>query len=172
MCLPEIFSLITKLQDVVYAIYLLIPNKCWNLYVSYGNSLLLVYLKVLPFFITFLFFHYNLKNNFKFALCFSLLFTLKSMSRQRWLFWLTYFYHFASFWNLLFYQNFANKMRIFVLIFIATVDNIKSHLKFYSIIIYPTETFWRSPYGICIDKPVYFFWGITWATGNIHCFQW
>ena len=47
------------------------------------------------------------------------------------------------FQNLLFYWHFTNKMYIFLLIFVACVGNIKSHLTFHTIIIRPTEIFWK-----------------------------
>ena len=148
MCLLYIYFLITKWQDVVCIIYLLIFYNHWNLYVLYANCSFLVHLKVLPFFVAFLFIHSNFSNNFTLALCFSLFwwfiflfFSLERRSRwQRWL-CLTRFYHFASFHDLLFHRHFMNKMYSFLLIFVATLGNIKSHLTFHTIIIHPTEIF-------------------------------
>ena len=55
----------------------------------------------------------------------------------------TRFYHFTSFHSLLFYQHFTNKMYIFLLIFVASVGNIKRDLTFHTIIIHPTEIIWK-----------------------------
>ena len=102
------------------------------------------------FFFFFFFFHYGFSNNFTFALCLSLFrgfsflfFSLKSRSTQRRLLWLTHFYHFASFHDLLLYWYFTNKTYISLLIFVATVGNIKSCLIFHAIIIHPAEIFWK-----------------------------
>ena len=45
--------------------------------------------------------------------------------------------------SLLFYQHFTNKMYIFLLIFVASVGNIKRDLTFHTIIIHPTEIIWK-----------------------------
>ena len=71
MCLPNIFSLITKLQDIVYTIYLFF-YKYWNLYISYGYRLLLFHSKSSFFHDVSFFFHCNFSNNFIFVLSFSL----------------------------------------------------------------------------------------------------
>ena len=149
MCLPDIFSLITKLQDVDYAIYLLIFLQTLEFVHFICKSFVSSSLKSFAFFIKFLFFDCSFSNNFALALCFSLFwwfaflfFSLKSRSRQ-WRWWLTGFYHLISFHNLLFYQHFTNKMYIFLLSFVATVGNIKSQLTFHTIIIHPTEIFWK-----------------------------
>ena len=100
------------------------------------------------FFIMLLFFHCNFSNNFTLTLCFPLfwqfsflIINLGSRSRQRR--WLTRFYHFASFQNLLHYWHFTNKTHIFFLIFVVSVCNLKSYLTFHTIIIHPIEIFWK-----------------------------
>ena len=150
MCLPDIFSLITKSQDVVYDIYLLtflqtleFVRFTYKLFVSSA-------LKSFAFFSLFLFFHSNFSNNFTPVLCFPLswwfvflFFNLERSRRWRWL-WLIRSCHFASFHDLWLYRNFANKMCIFFLIFVASISNIKCHLTFQTIIIYTKKYFRKS----------------------------
>ena len=103
-------------------------------------------LKRLAFF--HLFFHCNLAtiSHSRFAFLFfgrlrSCFFNIGS--RKRWRRCWTCFYHFTSFHNLLFYQHFTNKMYIFLLIFVASVGNIKRDFTFHTIVIHPTEIFWK-----------------------------
>ena len=157
MCLPDNFSLITKLQDVVYAIYLLIFYKHWDLYVSYANRLFLICSKVLPFFhhVSFLFIAISSIISHSRIWFPSLFFSLGSRSRQ--CMWLIRFYHFASFHNLLFYHHFTNKKYIFLLIFVISVGNIKSYLTFHTIIIHPTKIFWnKHSVDVMINLHIYF----------------
>ena len=69
-------------------------------------------------------------------------FSLELRRRTRWWQWARS-YHFASFDNVLFYWHFTNEMYIFLLIFVASISNIKSQLASYAVIVHPTETFWR-----------------------------
>ena len=153
MCLPDIFSVITKLRDVVYTIYLLIFLNTLEFIHFIYKSFVFSSLKSLALFSSRFFFI----NNFTLTLCFSrfwqfafLFFSRGSRSRQ-WI-WLIRFYHFASFHNLLFYQHFRKKMYIFLLIFVASVSNIKSHHS-YS----PYRNILEKPLGKCINKPAHFF---------------
>ena len=138
MCLPNIFSLMKKLQDVVYVIYLLIFLQTLEFIRFICKLFVPTSPKSLAFFITVFFFYLQFKQQFHtraFAFLFFwrfafLFFSLGSRSRwRRWL-WLTRFYHFTSFHNHLFYWHFTNKMYIFLLIFLASIGNIKATLLF------------------------------------------
>ena len=111
----------------------------------YTSRLFLVRSKVFTLFHYVSFFHCNFSNNFTRVLCFSLFwrfaflfFSLGSRSRRRR--WLTHFQHFTSS-HLLVCQHFRNKVYVFMLIFVASVGNIKSRLTFHTTIIYLTEVF-------------------------------
>ena len=164
MCLSDIFSLITKLQDVVYAIYLLIILQALEFIHTICKSFVPSSIKRLAFFHHLSFFNCNCSNNFAFALCFSLFwwftflfFSVECRSRRhRWL-WFTRFYPFTSFHGLLFYQHFINKIYILFFIFLATAGNNKSLFTFHAIIIHPTEIFWNKRSVNVLIKPVHFF---------------
>ena len=95
--------------------------KHWNLYVSYANHSFLVHSKVLRFFHQVSFFFIVILatiSHWRFAFVFFggciPFYRLESRSRQQRL-WLTRFYHFTSFHNLLFYHwHFTNKMLYFL----------------------------------------------------------
>ena len=147
MCLPDIFSLITKLQDIVYAIHLLIFTNI-GIYMLHVQTVCFQFAqKSSLFFLAFFFFNAILAtiSHSHFALLFLAhipFFSLRSGSRSRRMWW-TCFQYFASFNNLLFYRHFTNEMYIFLLIYVATISNIKSQLASHAVIVHSPEIFWK-----------------------------
>ena len=82
--------------------------------------------------------YYTCAFLFSFFVLHFFFFSLESRSQsRRW----TRFYHFTSLNNLILYQHFTIEIYIFLLIFVATISNIKSQLAFHIIIVHPTEVF-------------------------------
>ena len=167
MCLPDVFFLITKLQDVVYAIYLLIFLRALKFIHFICKSF------VSSFYVSF--FSLQFSNNLTLVFCFSLFwqftFLFLSLRRRsrRWR-WLTNFYHFTSFHNLLFYQHFTKNMYIFLLIFVDSIGNTKSDLTFHTIIINPTKIFWKER-SVNVLMNLHISIEVFLSLGNVRCFQ-
>ena len=108
------------------------------------------------------FFPCNFSSNITLALFFSLIwialpfFSLRIRSKKGSRQW-TRFYHFARLDNLLFYRHLTNEMHIFLLIFVATISNIKSQLASHTVIIHPREIFWKQQSGnVLINQSISF----------------